>query len=50
MRAQPEPEPEVAEIHPAEQEPLIDVRTGRHEASEQAFERDPRRRMALGQA
>jgi len=50
VRAESEPETEVAEIDPLEHERAVDVGTGRHEAIEQSLERRPRRRMILGYA
>ncbi len=48
MRAEPEPEAEVAEIHALEQERAVDARSGRHEPPEQALDRRTSGGMAFG--
>jgi hypothetical protein len=50
VRAEPEPEAEVAEIDPLEQEGAVDGGTGGHESTQQTLERRPRGRVIFGQA
>lgn len=48
VRAEPEPEAEVAEIDALEQERAADVGSGRHESTEQALDRRSCGRMIFG--